>query len=278
MTDMISVDSLTYKVLVPNISDICNCIKQCHMFLIQLIHNIKKFCTIHNMDESHGYMHFIRVLLHASNACRYENILFTDKFAIFAASLLHDVDDAKYFNTPNFDNARNLLLTTIEMSGDNLPVFITDDWKTLVIKMISLVSCSKNGNALPDGYPEWMLIPRIADRLDALGEIGIERTIAFNNIKGRPMHNENTKRAYTLEQLNNIATLERFNQYVKGITELTTIGHIYDKLIHIGRPEYFGITNKYLVDEANKSRIEMEQFVLKYWKDLRYEEVYDRIC
>lgn len=252
--------------------------KQCREYLAQLIRNVKQFCKLNNLDDSHGYMHFMRVLQHASNACKHENIQFIHKFAILLASLLHDVDDAKYFNTTNFANARSLLLMTNEISGDNLPAFITSDWTELVIDMISLVSCSKNGNELPENYPQWTLIPRLADRLDALGEIGIERTIAFNNMKGRPMHDKNTKRAYTLVELNNIATLDRFNQYVNGHAELTTIGHIYDKLIHIGRPEYFGTTNKYIIDEANKGRNEMEQFVIKYWKDIHYDEICNRIC
>lgn len=252
--------------------------KQCREFLALLIRNVKLFCKQNNLDDSHGYMHFMRVLQHASNACKYESIEFANKFAILIASLLHDVDDAKYFSTNDFNNARMLLVDTIDRSENNIPTVITNEWIILVIDMINLVSCSKNGNELPEGYPPWMLIPRLADRLDALGEVGIERTIAFNTMKGRPMHDKNTKRVYTLEELNNVATFERFNQYVNGITELTTIGHIYDKLIHIGRPEYFGTTNKYLVDEANKSRIEMEQFVLKYWKELHYEEICNRIC
>jgi uncharacterized protein len=255
----------------PPITTDSNLGKQCRAFLAQLIRNVKTFCTINNLDESHGYMHFMRVLQHASNACKCENIEFVNKFAILIASLLHDVDDAKYFSTEDFANARNLLSITIDMFGVNLPEFITNDWVELVINMIKLVSCSKNGNKLPDETPQWMFIPRLADRLDALGEIGIERTIAFNNMKGRPMHDKNTKRAYTIDELNNIATLDRFNQYVNGNTELTTIGHMYDKLIHIGRPEYFGTTNKYLIYEANKGRIVMEQFVLKYWKDLHYD-------
>jgi uncharacterized protein len=214
-------------------------------------------------------------MFHASEACKHENTTKLNKFAILVASLLHDVDDSKYFSTKNFENARNLIKDTIESLKVDLS-FMTYEWIELVIEMISLVSCSKNGNAVPN--ETWKLIPRLADRLDAIGTVGIERTIAYNKMKNRPMHDENTKRVYSLEELNNVASLERFNGYLAGKNEFNTIGHMYDKLIHIGRPEYFGTDNQYIVEEANKSRKIMENFVIQYWKDIRYMDLLEKIC
>ncbi len=52
----------------------------------------------------------------------------------------------------------------------NYPIEFVD----LVLEMISLVSCSKNVDSLPPTVGEtWKLIPRYADRLEAIGEPGL---------------------------------------------------------------------------------------------------------
>ena len=47
--------------------------------------------------------------------------------------------------------------------------------------MVSLVSSSKNGDRIPEDAinNEWLLYPRYADRLEAIGIIGIERCYQY---------------------------------------------------------------------------------------------------
>lgn len=250
------------------------------IFMVILMNNTRKFCTEHNLDESHGFSHFCRVMQHAQNALKYEpeTVNFMQIFAILIASLLHDVDDAKYFLSNDFENARyliNISKTEFEHKKATHIGLISQEWIESVIKMISLVSCSKNGNRPAEH--KWMLIPRLADRLDALGENGIKRVVEYGISIGRPIHTENTIRVYSIDELNKIATLERFNQYLAGNGEKTTVGHIYDKIIHIGRPEYFGTDNEYLIREANKGRIEIEKMIIEYWNEVNFEELLNKI-
>jgi hypothetical protein len=91
------------------------------------------------IDESHGLLHALMVLHHASNAIvsyNFENpdnlILENDILNIKLASLLHDVDDSKYFpDNHNYENAR-MILETCSISLDN-------------IDNIVLISASRDG-------------------------------------------------------------------------------------------------------------------------------------
>lgn len=222
------------------------------------LYNLKTFCNENNMDETHNYEHFIAVYEHAQKALlHHSNISQDNQQAILYAALLHDVDDHKFFpKNINYENARKLL------EGVSRPII------NMTIYMISLVSCSFNGNSQKGIFPEWewLLIPRIADRLEAIGRVGIYRVIAYGQHVGRPMHNESTERAHTREELERIASDERFKGYMAGKRSNTTIDHFYDKLLHIGKWENFGINNEYLTSIAKQRHEEMVYFVLDYWK------------
>lgn len=234
------------------------------------------FCKKNNIDETHSLEHYKRVMYHADMALKECSLNDNETLAVLVASFLHDVDDKKYMNTVNYENARMIISDTFSRMG----ISFDSEWVELVIKMIDLVSCSKNGNS--DVEKKWMLIPRIADRIDALGYIGIERVVGFGKLKNRPMHTINTIRVYNKTELNKVATLDRFNLYVKhgrGVdaNKYSTIDHIYDKLIHIGRPEYFGIDNEYFTETVNKEREIIEDYVINYWKDIQFDEIMSKL-
>lgn len=218
------------------------------------------FLSNSEVDNGHCYDHALNVVAHAKNAIDAADYLITDdqKLLIEYACLLHDVDDHKFFPTSsNFDNAKRLL------KQSNVPIKFHDD----IIFLISLVSCSTNGNNIPDNIEEWMLYPRIADRMESIGYIGIERALEYGKYIGRPIHNNNTVRVNTVEQLMDIATPERFQQYVnkKLIYNDTTIDHFYNKVIHISRYEYYGIHNSYFKKIADERLQIIQDFILDYW-------------
>ena len=112
----------------------------------------------------------------------------------------------------------------------------------LTLQMISYVSASSNGNTIPEPAKTkpWLLIPRYADRLEALGKIGVIRCWQFTRYIGAKYYTENTPRPTTKEEIKIYATPERFAHY-KGKSE-SLMDHVYDKLLHIG----FNSGNKYL--------------------------------
>ncbi|MCR4751853.1 MAG: HD domain-containing protein [Eubacterium sp.] len=98
-----------------------------------------------------------------------------DRKIVALAALLHDADDHKLFQTENMANARRFL----ENSG------VSDMEIEAVCCAIRSVSFSKNRGRKPDTI-EGMIV-QDADRLDAMGAVGIARTFAYGGEHGRPM-------------------------------------------------------------------------------------------
>jgi len=98
-----------------------------------------------------------------------------DLSLISLASLLHDVDDHKLFQTENNANARAFL----EKQG------VSESTIERIVMIINSVSFSKNKGKTPDTLEG--KIVQDADRLDAMGAIGIARTFAYGGKKGRSL-------------------------------------------------------------------------------------------
>ena len=98
-----------------------------------------------------------------------------DLLLISLASLLHDVDDHKLFHTENNSNARTFL-------KDN---GISKDRIEEIVTIINSVSFSKNKGKTPETIEA--KIVQDADRLDAMGAIGVARTFAYGGKKGRSL-------------------------------------------------------------------------------------------
>ena len=181
--------------------------------LTQMRQLVQKLFEQITEDETHGYEHALRVYdkctsglifmldIDHTNSNEYEQELpgidekLRSRQAIYFAGLLHDVDDPKIFpESKDYKNARYILKQCNVDSVD------------LVINMIKLVSFSKNNlNASEDHIPKWQLIPRDADRLEAIGEIGIARCIAYGNQCGRPLYTFKTKRCKSIEEIQEYA-------------------------------------------------------------------------
>jgi uncharacterized protein len=143
------------------------------------INKLDDILKINNVCLSHGIQHAISVMSNAKNCMIANKIIINDKTielsheeykAILLAALLHDADDKKFFpSNKNYENLRYIL------EGEN------DNLINLVVTMVDLVSSSKNGDRIPDFIKDklWMLIPRYADRLEAIGMIGIERCYKY---------------------------------------------------------------------------------------------------
>ncbi len=98
-----------------------------------------------------------------------------DKETVALAALLHDADDPKLFQTTDNENAR-FFLKNHHVSPDKIE---------RICEAVNSVSFSRNKGKAPltiEGK-----IVRDADRLDALGAIGIARTFAYGGKHGRPM-------------------------------------------------------------------------------------------
>lgn len=120
-----------------------------------------------------------------------------DQGIVCLAALLHDVDDAKLSpdTAATLGNARAFL----DAHG------VTADEAEAVLTAIREVSFSKNGGTAPSTREAACV--RDADRLDAIGAIGVARAFAFGGSRGRALHDPT------------------------GKDQATTIAHFHDKLL-----------------------------------------------
>ena len=121
--------------------------------------------------DGHGFDHSMRVYRNALRIAETEPA--ADRLIVSLGALLHDADDHKLFHTENNENARRFL----REHG------IRPDTEDRICEAVNAVSFSKNKGKRPETI-EGRII-QDADRLDAIGAIGIARTFAYGGKHGR---------------------------------------------------------------------------------------------
>ena len=160
----------------------------------------------HQEASGHDFHHTYRVYRVAMNIARQEK---ADEGIVALASILHDVDDYKVFGGPqgSTKNAEGFL-TTQKIDPEKIQA-ILEIIQTLSYKGTDTKACdSLEGKIVQD-----------ADRLDAIGAIGIARAFAFGGNKRRVMHDPAI--------LPNLS----MNQAEYTANQGTTINHFYEKLL-----------------------------------------------
>ena len=120
----------------------------------------------------HDAEHTLRVYRNAMRIAESEPAC--DRLIVSLAALLHDADDHKLFHTDNNENARRFLEGRVSA-----------DQTKRICACINTVSFSRNRENIPDTLEG--KIVQDADRLDAMGAIGIARTFAYGGEQGRPL-------------------------------------------------------------------------------------------
>ena len=126
-----------------------------------------------NNTGGHDAAHSLRVFHNAMRIAEEEPGC--DKETVALAALLHDADDHKLFTTENNANARKFL-------NDNL---IPKEQIERICEAVNAVSFSRNRGRTPETLEG--KIVQDADRLDAIGAVGIARTFAYGGEHGRSL-------------------------------------------------------------------------------------------
>ena len=120
----------------------------------------------------HGADHTLRVYRNAMAIAEGE---ICDPSIVALAALLHDADDHKLFQTENNANARAFL----KEQG------VPEETAERICEAMNSVSFSRNRGRRPETIEG--KIVQDADRLDAIGAIGIARTFAYGGEHGRSL-------------------------------------------------------------------------------------------
>ena len=134
-----------------------------------------------------------------------------DQLVIELAALLHDIADPKFYNG---DETIATKIVTEFLTTQKVDQEIIDQ----VIFIIENMSF-KNRNDAPKDLPLELRIVQDADRLDAIGAIGIARTFNFGGYKNNLMYHPDIE-----PKLN-----QSKEDYKKS--NGTTINHFYEKLL-----------------------------------------------
>ena len=174
----------------------------------EIIEKIKEDIKVlfENEASGHDYEHSIRVY---NNSLLINKMVKGNEFIISLATLLHDVDDSKVFKTSNFENAR---LIMDKYSVDRMII-------EQVIEVISTVSFKGGNNDIPKTFEGEVV--QDADRLDAIGAIGIARAFTYGGYHKRKMYDPNIPPRDKM-------TIEEYRS-----NNGTTINHFYEKLIKL---------------------------------------------
>lgn len=150
-------------------------------------------------DPGHDFLHVERV---RKTALSIAKSLQCDTFLVELLAILHDIEDHKFIS----DNEVIDFLSNIDIS---------DEYKDKILYILPYLSFSKYPK-LPDDFPIEGKIISDADRLDAIGAIGVARAFSYGGRNNRPMYGEDN----------------------------STIKHFDDKLLQLDQYLYFDVSKK----------------------------------
>ncbi|MGD9964544.1 MAG: HD domain-containing protein [Candidatus Izemoplasmatales bacterium] len=182
---------------------------------------VKKILS--NESTGHDYLHSMRVYKMAIHLAEDKEV---DLILISLAALLHDLDDYKIAKEGS-KRALNFLNEHVNEKTKDKVMDIINNMSYSSFKKGKTVNCLE-GKIVQD-----------ADRLDALGAIGIARTFAYSGKTNRPIYSEN-----------------------EGVE--SAISHFYDKLIKL--------ENLMNLDEAKSIAKERTKFIYEYLEKF-YQEI-----
>ncbi|KJF44504.1 phosphohydrolase [Draconibacterium sediminis] len=205
----------------------------------ELISATENFIKQHFASDSsgHDWWHIHRVRNMAVHLAENEG---GDLFLIEMAALLHDLDDWKLGNGENSSRTKSWL--------EQISISKKDADK--IEQIIEQVSFKGAGVETKTSSLEAQIV-QDADRLDAIGAIGIARTFAYGGNKGRLLHHPDIE-----PQLHN-----SFEEYKK--TTAPTINHFYEKLLLLKDR----MNTKAAQKIAEKRHVFMENFLAQFFSE-----------
>ena len=161
-----------------------------------------------NAEGGHDWFHIERVYKNALLIAKEEKC---DLEVVKLAALLHDIADSK-FHEGDESVGPKTAKTFLEAQN------VKEETILHVIAIIENISF-KGGNFDQNFYSIELAIVQDADRLDAIGAIGIARTFNYGGFKNRPLYNPNVQ-----------PNLNMSKEEYKN-SEAPTLNHFYEKLL-----------------------------------------------
>ena len=200
--------------------------------------------TLKEAEGGHDWFHIQRVYLNSEQIARGEDV---DILVVSLGALLHDIADAKFHNGDESVGPK-IAKRFLESLGVD-PGTITH-----VVQIINNISFKNSLSK--DGRPKFdskeLQIVQDADRLDAIGAIGIARAFNYGGFKNREMYNPDIAPNLNLTK----------EEYKKS--KAPTINHFYEKLLLLKDKMNTPIGKK-MAEERHKYMLDFLKQFYKEW-------------
>ena len=195
---------------------------------------------LENAEGGHDWFHIERVYKNALLIANGENC---DILVVKLGALLHDIADSKFHNG---DESVGPKKARLFLESEN----VTEKTIVHVINIIDNISF-KGGKAIKNFHSLELDIVQDADRLDAIGAIGIARTFNYGGFKNRSLYNPN------------IAPNLHMSKEEYKNSEAPTINHFYEKLLLL-KDKMNTKTGKEIATERHRF---MESFLSQFYAE-----------
>ncbi len=208
----------------------------------KLIENTVEFVKekLQGAEAGHDWYHIERVWKLSQKIAATED---ANLMVVELAALLHDIADPKFHNG---DETLALKISRSFLESQE----VDEDILEQVLYVIQNISFKNRGEAPKKPSIELQIV-QDADRLDAIGAIGIARTFNFGGFKNNLMYDPNLPPQFNMTK----------EEYKKS--NGTTINHFYEKLLLL----------KYLMNTSEGKKIaeERHEVMLRFLEDF-YKE------
>ncbi|WP_298753881.1 HD domain-containing protein [uncultured Psychroserpens sp.] len=196
--------------------------------------------TLENAEGGHDWFHILRVY---NNALLITKDEIVDEFTVALGALLHDIADSKFHNgdeTVGPKKAREFLF------GINVDSVVIEH----VVNVIENISF-KGGNQTQKFKSPELDVIQDADRLDAIGAIGVARAFNYGGFKNRKLFDPSIQ-----------PNLNMSKEEYKA-SKAPTINHFYEKLLLL-KDRMNTNTGKKIATDRHKF---MEQFLDQFYAE-----------
>jgi len=176
-----------------------------------LIANTKAFvkAELRHAEGGHDWFHTLRVFNIAQHIAKTEN---ADSLVVSLAALLHDIADSKFYNGDETIGPKKARMFFFKHNVDSAVI-------EHVVAIIENMSFKNSLDSETHFTSKELDVVQDADRLDAIGAIGIARCFNYGGFKNRPIYNPDIAPNLNMSK----------DEYKRS--DAPTLNHFYEKLL-----------------------------------------------
>ncbi|HEY0964671.1 MAG TPA: HD domain-containing protein [Candidatus Paceibacterota bacterium] len=198
--------------------------------------------SLSTAEGGHDWWHIYRVWKNALHILEHEQG--ADRLIVELGALLHDIADSKFYEGDEEIGPRTARAFLESLELDEYLIEQVEQ----IIRHISFKGSLSEEERWTS--PELMIV-QDADRLDAIGAIGIARTFNFGGFKGRPLYDPHIAPNLGMSK----------DEYKKN--DSPTLNHFYEKLLLL-KDKMNTATGKKIAEDRHRF---MEQYLEQFYAE-----------